>query len=523
MNRRIFLQVSSPAVLLGAVLVITCVACAVFIGYLQHRLIRTFRYNAASLRAAHEMEVAVRKLRYDSFVQLLQPGARSQSIHEDHAAFEASLERAEQLGPHTQGDLLDEIGRSFTQYQTELDQALKDPPNRSPRELLAWAEAHPIKQVVEPCQALLNANQEMMENNLRESESMVRQAQMVLLLLGTLGPLGGILSGYALARRLYRSITRLQVRVQDVHSHLSPEVDLIELRPGASLDSLHDVMDRVQQHVKALVEKLQVQQREMVRSEQLVIVGQMASSIAHEIRNPLTAIKWLVEDALQHPEGFGTEDLRVVQAEVRQMEKTVQGMLDFARPSSDSGLGTGSAERTNQLPTPSSALRAARAPCDLRDLVRQALELIRARKRQLGITCELDLPDRPALANVDPGQFKSVLANLFFNALDAMPHGGRLTVRLTHGGGRFPSPGAASPGLPIPQSSGLKLTVEDTGTGIPPEMLDRVFLPFTTTKATGTGLGLSVAKGVVEEHGGRLTAENRPEGGARFTVWLPTP
>ncbi|HZT80768.1 MAG TPA: ATP-binding protein, partial [Gemmataceae bacterium] len=294
---------------------------------------------------------------------------------------------------------------------------------------------------------------------------------------------GGLICGYSITRNLSRTIARLRVCVQDVHSQVAPEVDIVDLRLGHGLGGLQEQMQFLVQRVQGLVERLQAQQRDILRAEQLAMVGRLATSVAHEIRNPLTAMKWLVTTAVRgYPhEPLRMEDLRVLQNEIERMEQTVQGMLDFVRP------------------TPP-----CRQECDLRDLVRQAIELIRARRRQLGVTCQLELPTQPVVASVDPAQVKSVLVNLLLNALDAMPRGGRLSVRL----GQDPAQGTV-------------LAVEDSGGGLAPDVLDRLFQPFTTTKPTGTGLGLSVAKRFVEENGGRLHGENRKEGGARFVVTLP--
>jgi signal transduction histidine kinase len=97
-----------------------------------------------------------------------------------------------------------------------------------------------------------------------------------------------------------------------------------------------------------------------------------------------------------------------------------------------------------------------------------------------------------------------VLVNLLLNALDGMPQGGVLSVSLEAPAGRD-----------------VRLTVSDTGVGIPAEILPRLFTPFTTTKSNGTGLGLSISRRIVEEHGGRISASNRPEGGACFAITLP--
>ena len=117
------------------------------------------------------------------------------------------------------------------------------------------------------------------------------------------------------------------------------------------------------------------------------------------------------------------------------------------------------------------------------------------------------MPEAEVPGNVDQNQIRTVLVNLLLNALDAMPQGGRLDVRLE---------------TPHPRW-GVRLSVADTGSGIAPEVLARLFTPFVSTKPTGTGLGLTISRRIVEEHGGMLTGDNRPEGGACFTLALPPP
>jgi signal transduction histidine kinase len=221
----------------------------------------------------------------------------------------------------------------------------------------------------------------------------------------------------------------------------------------------------------------------MLRAEQLAAVGQLAASVAPEVRNPLTAVKMRVELALRprDPKPLTRDDLRVIHGEVTRLEQTVQNFLSFAR-----------------LPTPR------RSDCDLREVVAQAVELVRARAAQQNVAVTVRCPEAPVPGCVDQDQLRTVLVNLCLNALDAMPQGGRLEVRLE-----------APPGLET------RLAVLDSGGGIPEEMAGRLFTPFASSKPTGTGLGLSISRRIVEEHGGRLTADNRPEGGAYFTIRLP--
>jgi signal transduction histidine kinase len=117
---------------------------------------------------------------------------------------------------------------------------------------------------------------------------------------------------------------------------------------------------------------------------------------------------------------------------------------------------------------------------------------------------EINLPEEPVQASVDADQMTSTLVNLFLNALDAMPQGGLLSVSLE-----------------ARADHGIRLSIADTGKGIDPAVADRLFTPFLSTKKTGTGLGLSISRRVVSDHGGSLTAGNRSQGGACFTITLP--
>jgi signal transduction histidine kinase len=243
------------------------------------------------------------------------------------------------------------------------------------------------------------------------------------------------------------------------------------------------------QHIVGKVEeaaaRLQQHQRELLRTEQLAAVGQLAAGVAHEVRNPLTGIKLLVEAAVRpaNPKPLNAEDLHVIHGEIARLEKTVQSFLDFAR-----------------LPAPR------RQPCDLRDVVDRSRDLTRARAEQQRVELDVRLPAEPVRAPVDAAQLTTVLVNLLLNAMDAMPAGGRLSVELA-----------------ADSAARAQLTVSDTGPGIAPAIADRLFTPFATTKATGTGLGLSLSRRIVEEHGGTITADNRPEGGARFHIAIPLP
>jgi signal transduction histidine kinase len=321
-----------------------------------------------------------------------------------------------------------------------------------------------------------------MDRSVDQSEAQTTWAGRVLLGLGLVGAFGGVLSGFATARGVTRRVARLSVRVQAVQAHLDQDVGALTVEAPQHFGDLDTQLDRIVGRVKEVCLRLQEQERDLLRAEQLAAVGQLAAGVAHEVRNPLTGIKFLVEGALRpaNPTPLTAEDLGLIRQEIVRMERTVQDLLDYARTQ-----------------TPDCR------PHDLRDLIAEAAGVARSRaeRKQLAVTVEL--PDEPAQASVDRDQVLSLLTNLLFNAIDAAPPRGEVGVRVGIGPGGI-----------------LTVEVTDTGPGIEPGVADRLFTPFATTKATGTGLGLTIARRVARDHGGTLTAANRPGGGACFTFIL---
>jgi len=347
---------------------------------------------------------------------------------------------------------------------------------------LVAAHDYPMKRLTEPCEELVEASRNRMQETVKESDRVSRQASLAMLLLGLGGPVGGIICGYGIARGLSRSIYQLSVRVQDITQRLDQDVASVSVAADGDIESLDRQLRHIVGRVEEVAERVQRHQREMLRAEQLSAVGQLAASVAHEVRNPLTSVKLLVEAARRTPDqkSLTKDDLDVIHGEVVRLEQTVQSFLNFAR-----------------LPLPQ------RRTVDLREVVGQAVDLVRARARQQGVEIICRQPNEPVRGEFDRGQICTVLVNLFLNALDAMPHGGELQV-----------------GLEMAPGAEVRICVEDNGSGIPPEMAGRLFTPFASTKPTGTGLGLSISRRIIEEHGGRITAVNRPEGGASFAIVL---
>ncbi|HLB38392.1 MAG TPA: ATP-binding protein [Gemmatimonadales bacterium] len=222
--------------------------------------------------------------------------------------------------------------------------------------------------------------------------------------------------------------------------------------------------------------------RDLERAQQLATVGEMATGIAHEIRNPLTGVLGAVELALRRlPHGDSARPLlQEAQTQLKRIEGTTTQLLRYARPPE---------------------LRAVRVDANL--LVDRALRVVepQATSRQVQLRAEPAPP--PVPVDADPELMVQVLVNLLLNGIDATPGGGALTVWASR------------------QAPEVWLGVRDTGPGVAPELRAEVFRPFFTTKHQGTGLGLPISQQIVRRHGGSLRLEETPGGGATFIVALP--
>jgi signal transduction histidine kinase len=486
MNRKLLIQVTAPTVLIGGLLFVACAVGAWWISRLQRDLAKILSQEVTSLQAVQELEIRVRQLRFRNFLNFVDPKhARLEPVKDAEQQFEEALNRVQQVSRSPdERALVAKIAEGYQRYRQELAH-LPAELKRAGREadLHDLADKHPVKYVVDPCEELLAANKAEMAKTARQAEDNSRLVRLAMIGLGLLGPLSGLLAGYGIARGLSRSIYQLSVRVHDMAQRLEQDVGSVDVPADGDLAHLDRQLQHVVGRVEQVAENWQRQQREMLRAEQLSAVGQLAASVAHEVRNPLTAVKLLVDAARRphKPRPLAEKDLQIIHEELDRLEKTVQNFLDFARPP-----------------------KAHRSTADLREVVDQAVELVRARARQQGVAIDLCRPDTPVPADVDRGLLCNVLVNLFINGLDAMPQGGRLEVTLEN----------------VP-AGGVRLDVADNGPGIAPEMAGRLFTPFASTKPTGTGLGLSISRRIIEEHGGRLSAVNRPQEGACFSITLP--
>jgi len=259
----------------------------------------------------------------------------------------------------------------------------------------------------------------------------------------------------------------------------------VGIRPPGEMGQLCRAIDQMAGAVEQRERDLEQAARSQIdRSEKLASVGRLAAGIAHEVNNPLTGVLTFAHLMREKPD-LGEKErerLDVIIRETTRVREIVRGLLDFAREA------------------PSNQAR-----LDVTEVLRQSIQLIRSQKALQHIRIEEHLAAPGTEIVGDRNRLLQVFLNLALNACEAMQKGGTLTV----------STSAAEERLVV--------SFEDTGCGIPPEHLDHIFDPFFTTKSvgSGTGLGLSVSYGIVEQHGGRLEVHSLPGEGTRFDVFLP--
>lgn len=225
-------------------------------------------------------------------------------------------------------------------------------------------------------------------------------------------------------------------------------------------------------------------QNEIDRSNRLATLGRMAAGVAHEIRNPLSSIKGFATFFMERYREI-PEDRKIAEVmidEVDRLDRVVGQLLDFSRP----------ARGGNTVKVP------------VGEVIRSSLDMVTAQAEKQRVVVETDLQEEDREIFVDAHGLRQALLNLYINALEAMPDGGRLTVRLRGG-----------------DNGGVIMDIGDTGQGIAREDLSKIFEPYFTTKPSGTGLGLAIVQKIIEAHGGIVTVAGETGGGALFTLSIP--
>ncbi|RPI08126.1 MAG: hypothetical protein EHM71_09110 [Zetaproteobacteria bacterium] len=305
----------------------------------------------------------------------------------------------------------------------------------------------------------------------------------------------GAVALHKMPQQVFESVRRSQITA--VGTVLTCSVLLyaslfwIVRRAAHRIDAQHRSLESRGRELVQANEELRAVQGQLVEAERLAAIGEVVTAVAHGIRNPLANIRAAAQVA-----GLGSRDsgppapttkhLANIMAEVDRLESRLKELLQFVRP----------AERQN-------------APADLNALVREAASMLAGRIAPTRIALTQTLaPGLPPVAG-DAMLLEQVVLSLLANAVEAVPNGDG-TVAVATGTTRM---GSGAPAVFV--------EIADSGVGISADGLQKLFTPFYTTKAQGTGLGLAMAKKFTEAHGGAITVSSRPGAGATFRVTLP--
>jgi two-component system NtrC family sensor kinase len=257
-------------------------------------------------------------------------------------------------------------------------------------------------------------------------------------------------------------------------------------RMALSLKEHRRDIEEANKSLLAANEELRLLQKELIRSERMAAVGELAAGLSHEIDNPIGVILGFAELMLEDlpPDDPRREDLVTILEESRRCKRIVRGLLDFSRPPA---LGV--------------------VPTDVGEALRRTADAARSQRLFKKVRITLDITRDAPEVMADPDRLRQVFMNLMLNAAQSMPEGGEIVVR----SGFDWAEGA------------MKVSFTDTGPGISPENIPKIFDPFFTTKrpGEGTGLGLAICERLLEEQGGRIEVESELGKGSTFTVTLP--
>ena len=232
-------------------------------------------------------------------------------------------------------------------------------------------------------------------------------------------------------------------------------------------------------------------------SDRLAVVGELTTSLAHELRNPLGTIRGAVEILTEElpPEAQKTEFFQMLIQETERMSSVVENYLTFAR----------------RPKNPDSQY-------DVGEILQSACRILAARARKAQIELRTTLPAQPVILKGDPNHLRQVLVNLLLNAIEAMPEPGVIAIsaQLQDKQEKSSEPGAGEPGSGI-----LQLMVKDQGTGIAQDALDTIFTPFYTTKEKGTGLGVSIVKRIIDQQHWQIAFHSRLRQGTEVVLTIP--
>lgn len=462
-----------PVLLLAVLLIAVCIFTAVYLFSQQSKIADVLRENVASRSAATDLRVTL-----NSLIELERKQIESVSELHDRAARQIPVIGSYADQSHEK-ELSRRIADGFAEYLQQW-QLVTGGENGDGKVNLDGLIGLLRERVLSPCREIEAFNDAQIQAVTSRYEQTLKQLAWGMGATLILGAISGIMFGYFVSGLLSQTIQKLRIQIDDAAGKLAPQSTEIVVTSDRGFEGLHKALESLDEHIEGVVKQLHQREREVHRAEQLASLGKLAAGVGHELRNPLTSVKMLVQTGLEDDQLLSKADLKIIESEVRRMERSLQTFLAFAR-----------------IPKPEPRR------VNLKALIDDTFALISGRAKKQQVLLLVETVDGEITTPVDEGQFQQVLVNLAFNALDAMPRGGNLTVRT------------------LREPHGIRVEVIDDGKGFSEEERQRLFEPFASTKENGLGLGLVISRRIIEEHGGTLTATHTAGGGATFVITLP--
>ena len=294
------------------------------------------------------------------------------------------------------------------------------------------------------------------------------------------------LTALALQRQVIRPLARLTEGIQRVGRSQSGA--RVPVDRDDELGEVARAFNSMSERLESETERSLALENQLRRTATLAVAGKLAAGLAHEVGTPLNIISGRAEFMLKSLPAADSrrEELEGIVGQIERVSRVITSLLDMVRP------------QPPQF-----------EPAEMASLVSQVFPLLSHAARQRDVTLIQQIDEELPRIHADPAQIQQVVINLVLNALDATGPAGRVTI--------------SGHEMPRDDRAGLAIVVTDTGSGIVPELLPRIFEPFLTTKprGQGTGLGLAICRDIVRAHGGQLWAESKVGAGSTFTVWLP--
>jgi two-component system, NtrC family, sensor histidine kinase HydH len=297
---RLMVRMTAPLVAMSVLVLVVGVGASWYVHHLQSRVSDELTSNVSSLRAAEELVIALQEIRANlNYFLLTGDSHYLEAVPPIRPKTEKWLSEAERWGTgKNEQEMINRARQGHKQFFSQMDQLsgkLIAPSDWQIKELI---ETVLVREILQPTQNYLTVNAVESEESIYENHVFTRWLIGGLLLLGICGSAAGLMTGFGFARAFQRSLVQLSLPIRAAAGHLDEVVGPVTFSSSADLREMESVLRTIAERIGAVVGRLQQSEREVLRSEQLAALGQMAAGMAHELRNPLTSMKILVQGSL---------------------------------------------------------------------------------------------------------------------------------------------------------------------------------------------------------------------------------